>query len=453
MASGKQAIFGDVLISGTADYAITALRAALKVMDPVLVERYWRQTRGISGQPVINGKRVWTRFRYPDGNDSFISLYPGEHRTTRPSGPEDLILEFEEGPEADSVRDRLTRALDSLADRCPKSEIEELRKLVPEYSSPLGHSVELIKRFDEADALLRDDSADSSDFQKIVQDLLGEGLRDRAFPLLDFSAAITLLQLQAMLGRWIDRTTGDFQDEENGSIYVSPISSLLGYVQGLATLPEVRDIAGTLSEIGNSNYKWAEASLKRALNAQTLHMHCKELELAYYQATVALLIARSTGQAGIACSLQYGEIQAEEDQVSALHGLTHPLKFLFDDPDSLSRYFLDSLSTGTKDFELIGAYSSPQFPLFTKAFVRVLLATARTMDSGETFDRGLRDLEGLESQFNDGLSSIEARFEIGWLDRALLQAYKKKGDTEKVQQYAYKIAAALVVEREFARLG
>jgi hypothetical protein len=75
------------------------------------------------------------------------------------------------------------------------------------------------------------------------------------------------------------------------------------------------------------------------------------------------------------------------------------------------------------------------------------------MDSGETFDRGLRDLEGLESQFNDGLSSIEARFEIGWLDRALLQAYKKKGDTEKVQQYAYKIAAALVVEREFARLG
>jgi hypothetical protein len=105
------------------------------------------------------------------------------------------------------------------------------------------------------------------------------------------------------------------------------------------------------------------------------------------------------------------------------------------------------MSAGKSDIEIITAYSSPQFPLFTKKFLRVLLACARAYGSGETFERGFGDLKALESEFNEVTVSMETPFERGWINRALLKAYKKKGDETQTKLYANRIAITLVMER------
>jgi hypothetical protein len=218
-------------------------------------------------------------------------------------------------------------------------------------------------------------------------------------------------------------------------------------VKAVAALPDTAELTATLVEIGNSNYRWAVASIKRGINGNSLRNLIDELVLGFHQYAIAFMVVQSAKLAGLECGFCYNLTQAEEGFVCTQSGLLYPITFLFDQIDALPLYFLESLSAGKSDSEIITAYSSPQFPLFTKKFLRVLLACARAYGSGETFERGFRDLKALESEFNEVSVSMDTPFERGWINRALLKAYKKKGDEAQTKIYANKIAFTLVMER------
>jgi hypothetical protein len=258
---------------------------------------------------------------------------------------------------------------------------------------------------------------------------------------------MALLQLQAILGRWIDLRPKHFWSSKPGSPYENPSRAFLEYVKAIADLPDRAELTQQLTSIGNLNYTSAVASIKRAINGGSLRTLLKQLELGFHQYSIAYIVARAVHSAGLESALRYTVTQAEEGFVCAHSGLIEPLSFVFDKPDDLPSYFIERLTAGVSDSELITAYSSPVFPLFTKSFVRVLVASGRTLGSGETFNRGLDDLKALESTYSQAPLAIDTPFENGWISLALLKAYKKQGNTVMAKAYATRVATMLVVEK------
>jgi hypothetical protein len=363
-----------------------------------------------------------------------------------PSAMDDLIVEMPEDLEDDSLRDKLQQLFDYAAPRCSESDRMAIQKLLSQYSSPSDHFAELAAKFDEAENVLR---PNPQTLPEVVAKLYKEGLDERSLPLQGFSSAIAFLQLQAILGIWRDPAGSG----TSPSPYQDPTSAFYGYVEAVAALPDTAELTATLAEIGNGNYRWAVASIKRGINGNSLRNLINELVLGFHQYSIAFMVAQSARLTGLECGFCYTLTQAEEGFVCTQSGLLYPTDFLFDEIDALPLYFLERLSAGKSDSEIVTAYSSPQFPLFTKKFLRVLLACARAYSTGETFERGFRDLKSLESEFNEVSVSMETPFERGWINRALLKAYKKKGDEAQAMIYANKIAFTLVMERAFHSPG
>ena len=65
------------------------------------------------------------------------------------------------------------------------------------------------------------------------------------------------------------------------------------------------------------------------------------------------------------------------------------------------------------------------------------------------FEEGLNELHELELSYAQS-TSLNVGFERGWIDTALLMAYKRKGDGERITRYAVKIAEQLVVTHALA---
>jgi hypothetical protein len=97
-------IFNDELIPGTADYALHSVRAACSVVDPERTEKAWRIVRAIACHRESSGNRVWFRITYPEGDQAFISINPGEHRTVQPTGGNDVVVELPPASSDDTSR-------------------------------------------------------------------------------------------------------------------------------------------------------------------------------------------------------------------------------------------------------------------------------------------------------------------------------------------------------------
>jgi hypothetical protein len=439
MAKQSQ-ILANQLIPGVDKYALVSLKAACSVLDPEMSEERWALTRVLNEQPMIDGKRVWYQFAGGSIGDCYISVHPGEHRTDRPNGLNDIVLT----PPPPPADDTLTRRLLALVDfartfSIHKEEVDDVATTVRDFAakrtSPYGAEL-----FAQASDQVREGRGNR---QELTQALYYEGLLNHTMPLLQFSAAMALFQLQAMTGQWVD--------PEQRNPYLEPIGSLNGFMRAVAASEHRRDLEKALAMVGNNCYRDGGESVKSAINSPSLVALSRHLVNACHQYLTALFVARNIQREKLNTSLNYRLIQADEGYACAQSGIFNPADFLFNDPEGEARGIARAIASGKPEANLTFFLSTPFWPRYTKRFARTLVAQARTLLASQ-LEQGIRELHELEKEYGEALGE-EVEFERGWIDSALLRAYRVLGDEERVKRYATRIAGRLVVLMALAERG
>lgn len=436
-------IFADKVIFGTADYALNRVQAACRILDKDRAENAWRLVQGLAHAPQIPGKRVWYRIPHPDDQDSFISVHPGEYRKSRPTSGDDMILELSETSSSDTLANRLLALLDLCReDILDQSEIESLAIVVKHFTKKRPSSREGVELFANADQLTR--SGDGNRHE-LTQRLFDECLLRYKLSLVEFSAAMTLFQLQAMMGQWIEQKRLRIFGKKYSQAYEDVFRSFFNYVHTLAASEHRQKLVEQLAEIGNVNYADAAAHVKNALNAPSLTSSTTSLVLGAHQYFIALLVVRAAERTSLSAPFRYKLVQAEEGYACTQTGLFSSISFLFNDPDDEPNRIARLLASGVSERRILLNLCSPFWPCFTKTFARVLIATARLQ--GSQFNRGLTELHNFEQEYGQVAFPQNVNFESGWIDHALLNAYRRTGNQERTRYYATRIAGQLIVTR------
>jgi hypothetical protein len=441
-------IFDDKLIVGTASFALNSVRAACCLYNATDHERGWRNVQALDHLQQIPGKRVWCRFLYADGKESFICLDPGEYRTVRPNAANDVVVE----PPETFPGDTLAKRLEALLDFCrefssSREEIEALAATVKNFARDHQSVRTDTELFESADENLRSGRGNPSD---LIQELFREVLLKHKMPIVEFSTAMALLQLQVMMGQWIEPKSRGIFGKKISRAYEKPMQSFINYTHTLAASPYREKLIAQLSVIGNANYRDASASVKEALNHASLVACTRELAVGVHQYFIALLVTATMVRQNLTAPLKYKAVQAEEGYACTITGLLYPTSFLFLNPDTEPARIAALLASGVPESSILLRTCSPIWPLFTKKFAKTLVATALTFNADGSFARGLEELHKLEREYAETPPDLNVDFERGWIDNALLKAYRLIGDEERTRAYAMRIAGQLVLLRAFA---
>jgi hypothetical protein len=158
-----------------------------------------------------------------------------------------------------------------------------------------------------------------------------------------------------------------------------------------------------------------------------------------------------------ACGLQFHrprpEIVLEESYTCTLTGLGYGAVFMSEHPKTVATVLLGHIrESGGDEIETAVNWGSTHVrPFVNRYFMRVLAAQALTLaEEPGKVERGLDPLLDLRQglPLTDLSDSID--FELGWIDQALLGAYKKLGMDAEVKRIAARIIGRLIVSRAFA---
>lgn len=441
-------LFNGRMIPGVDRYSMAALQAACTVLDPRMSELSFGETRAMATQPDIPGKTVWYRVRRPEREDTYINVNPGEYRTTMPDGENDLVLEMPEPPPGDTLVGRLSALLNfSRKYSFYTSHVQSLAATLDEFSSGYPSIERGAALFTTAGELLRDGKGDR---QKLTHDLYRQGLLEHAMPLMQFSAAMALFQIQAMTGLWIEFGPETSAVQARANPYLQPSESLRGFVRTIAHSENHQNLVENLALTGNSCYRDAGASVKAALDADSMISLCDSLVLGAHQYFVALLVGRIAELEAISVPLHYRTVQADEGYACTQSGIMHPATFLFEEFESEPSRIATLAFDGAKKPDILFTLCSPFWPRFTRKFAKTLIATAKILRPNPQFDQALQELHELDLAYAHS-PSLNTDFERGWIDTALLKAYHLKGDEERVKHYAVSIAGKLIVMQGLAK--
>jgi hypothetical protein len=442
-------ILGDKVIPGVPNYAFEALRSACSIVDPEESEQIWAYSRAIANQPIIAGKRVWYHLRLKTGDDAYISLNPGEYRTTRPHNAEDIVLPMPDAPEGDTLVGRMEAVLGFLqTTSIDQSQVDHVSAMLRDFTGERATTESGAEVFAAADKALRDESGDS---QQIVDDLYGYGIVQLSMPLVEFSASMALLRLQAMMGRWCALPDASLPFTASGSPYREPNRHFVDYVNTVADGEDRGMLESVLAEIGNEGYREAGGEVKKGLNSPSMVSLSRHLVRADHHYWIALMTAKAAERVKISPALQYRVVQAEEGCVCTQTGVFSPMRFLFQDWHNDPKSIASDLAGGIPESSILFKMSSPIWPCFTRKFARVLFAHARLFLPGSQFDQGLKELLELENEYANTAGSSDVNFERGWIDSLLLMAYRKIGDPQLTRAYAARIAGQFIVQKAMAR--
>ena len=403
----------------------------------------------MASQPFIAGKRVWYHVRLKTGDDAYISVNPGEYRSTQPHGAEDIVLPMPDAPEGDTLVGRSEAVLGFLhTTSIDQSQVDHVSAMLHDFTGARTSTERGAEVFAAADKALRDENGDS---QQIVDDLYGFGIVQLSMPLVEFSASMALLRLQAMMGRWCALPDVGLPFSTSGSPYLEPNQHFVDYVNTLADSEDRGMLESVLAEIGNEGYREAGGEVKKGLNSPSMVSLSRHLVRAEHHYWIALMAAKAADRVKISPALQYRIVQAEEGYVCTSTGVFSPMRFLFqnwhDDPKSIASELVDRVPESSILFKM----SSPIWPCFTRKFARVLFAHARLLLPDSQFDQGMKELLELEKDYGEAARSSDVEFERGWIDSLLLMAYRKIGDEEMTRSYAARIAGQFIVQKAMAR--
>jgi hypothetical protein len=140
--------------------------------------------------------------------------------------------------------------------------------------------------------------------------------------------------------------------------------------------------------------------------------------------------------------LNFTDVLVEEAMVCSRTGISLGADFFFEEPSDLVDRF-----DGDKHVDFwrsARSYANERQPAFTTYFANILAAEALTRSAREdAVQPGINRLLSLDENRPHG----DIRFETGWINHALLTAYKRIGDEKKARSKAVAIMGSLAVSR------
>ena len=437
--ANKARLFDGLIIPGTELVAIHRVFVGLRLFTPELQDKAWflsKMTASVPGQ--IAGKTVWWRVLQEDGKFTYINTDPGEYRTEEPLG-EVLTLDVPDVPPQSECRDLIAAAL------------RQSRNAL--IADPFHHDLASVAQqfLNSPDAVLKDGrervraivplmrNAEShivaGPLGKMVYECLTCGRLDRA----SFAAIMLLLQLQRMVSEWIE------QD------WISnPVGMLGAFLELVGRGAKRERLRSVCEEIAAVEYAEGRRLLTAALNASSLFSMGRLLADAHH----CFQLVHHLDFKARACGLEFRrprpEIVLEESFVCANTGLAYGAVMMSQHPETIAKEILkDSENSRWRNVESAEQrFSSHVHPFVNRYFVQIWSAQAMTLaeDPG-TVKRGLDKLLALRHDMSVTGASDNIDFECGWIDQALLGAYRSLGMATEVQRIATSIAGRLIVSK------
>jgi len=430
-------LFADVMIPGTEHVAMHRMFVGLRVAPFEAQEKTLYQTEVTGRYPGrIGSKAVWWRVKRDDGSESFINVDPGEYRTETPTG-EVVIFDVPEMPPRDACRDLLRAAISrSELGLITQPYVKELVSLGKEFlQNPSTVKAEGLKRVRGIVPLMREASGEqiATPLGRLVYDCLD-------CPRLDhqtFATIMVLLQLQRMMNQWIEQ---DWLDD--------PFGALGGFLHIVQGKPETRDrLLDVCAELVEIEYQGARESLNEALNSGSLFSMGQSLARAYHGFFMVHLLTMQGDARGLFFPKPRSPIVIEESVACTVSAFGTGVRFITEHPTSMPRRILARAeANGTDEFAAARAWGSNHIsPIVNRLFANILGAHAMTLaPQADKVKAGLAHLIELRDSLSPD-SETEVEFESGWIDQAMLGAYKQLNMNAEGETLATRIVGRLVV--------
>jgi hypothetical protein len=438
----KPKLFDDVMIAGAELVATHRVLAGLRLFPPRDQDRSWylsQVTASVPGR--IQGKTVWWRVRYRDGARAFINVDPGEFRTEEPSG-DVLFLDVPDVPAHNECRDLIAAALQTsqsslVTDPLHREMLSVARQFLdnPDALHKAGQD-----RVRAIVPLMRE--ADAERVAEPLGSLVFECLTCARLDQRSFAASMLLLQLQRMVAEWIQQ---DF--------VANPVGMLGAFLE-LVNQGAKRDrLSSACEEIAGIEYAEGRRLLTEALDAGSLFSMGRQLAGAHHRFQMVQLLDREARACGLQFRRPRPEIVIEESLACTITGLGYGAVLMSEHPGALATELLRRIraSGGDEVETAVDWGSSHVHPFVNRYFARILAAQAMTLaEEPGKVKRGLNSLLDLRQSLSPAGFSDDIQFERGWIDQALLRAYKTLGMEAEAKRIATSIAGRLMISRLLA---
>lgn len=431
-------MFGGTHIPAAADVALTRLLCCATAGELAYVDRYPSIASALAEAPTHAHVRLWWKVSNESGNAVYISIFPGEVRTQPPATPFDAVNELPDDPDALTVSELLRVLAHDPAVNERSATDRMLAMLVAQARRVTGGSAGA----DNSDAgrtfagwheRVRDDPKQA--LPHAVATLYDECLQAFRMPAHRFVDAISLLQLQAALGLWIEPCD-----------YAHPRRYLLTLVERTrhTHASELRDV---LTTGGNTLYESAKSRLADALTKSDLAAFSRDLAVARVGFLSALQFAELNRRYDVGAALHYSEVMADEGATCVLSSLMAGANFFVMKPLEFLRALqpMDRAQGQRHVGGALGLLASPVHPIFPRRFARLLIDAAAAYDVRPQRVALLAALENGRKELDEEPWGFV--FEQCWLDLVLLNVYRLHNDVEMTRRYANRFAARIVAER------
>jgi hypothetical protein len=368
--------------------------------------------------------RVWWH-QTEVGRESWVSLTPGEYRTSPPEQP-CIIKDVIPGIPQRLSRELLANALEGAA-RLP---IQSARE-----AAILARARRLLepRENDAAAERLRAELATArgvrshSEYQELFERLCADYLEELVIPLSDISIALVVLQLQAASNCWIQQPW-----------YERPRDFLAGYVDLLLREPAR---AGVVFELCEREFDAGRARVRQAL-AGSMQAMSHRLMFACHHYFGAFALLKAASEFGKTSS-SLNPTVVEEAVACTNAGLKIGAGFFFGGSEDEALYRLRDGDISPAALRRKSNDSASEvWPIFTRYFSDIVSAQALTLSADSAdISAGIQKLEELSI----AAPASDDAFEEHWIELSLLRAHGALGNEAEKQRYAFRIAARMVL--------
>ena len=374
-------------------------------------------------------QRLWWTYTNAPARRVWISINPGEFRT-KPPEPPCIVKELPPTAPRISSRRMLELGLAS-AQLLPPATPAERRSVATAERLLKNDTDGALAELGRAcrQALL---SPDMPSYQAAI-DALYEGLlQDLAWPAVDFSAIVLLVQIQAALNTRIDEDwtsrPGDF---------VSALVRTL--IHDGSSRARALDL---LNDIAIGEFDSGRQEVRNAVHGNMAGMG-RALTLAWQRFLTAHLIVKSLIAAGIpAHELPLMPNIADEAAAWTITGIRMRARFAMLHPQAEALDLAARANLNFDDLHREAVTSASELnPTFTRFFAEVLAAQALSLAAEpQAKEQACRELERLRAVVGG-----ERTLEADWIDHALLNVLRSLGRTEQAQAIATSIAVRMML--------
>ncbi|HUI77041.1 MAG TPA: hypothetical protein VLY24_03975 [Bryobacteraceae bacterium] len=444
MAESRK-LLGDVVIPGIEKVAIHRIMMGLRLYPFDITEQSWFQTALQASYPGrVEDKLVWWRLKQPDGSFTYVNVDPGEYRKAAPEGNV-IIMDMPEMPDAQECRDILKdvihRAEQSLITDRFYLDLTSAGKGLLERPEELARQA--LSRVEAIIPMMR--SAEQEKVAGPLGDLYYHCHSCLEIDQATFAEIVLLLQLQRMTNAWIQERWVD----EPGPF----LNTFLGQLSSAA---ETKDrLQSACSQIAFVEYDRARLALKEGLEAGSLASMSRKLADAQLGFWMVNILQLKAANCGLSFKAPRPPVVLEESSACTVTGVGYFANVLTERPESIPLHLRDKASEeGIDEFQAARRWGATvTVPVVNRTFANILGAQAMTLaPEPEQVRAGLnRLLDGRSAGSDDSDAYfVDDDFERGWIDQALLSAYKKLGMEKEAYQMATRIVGRLMVSKLLA---